>query len=403
MAEDFASGFSEMMKFQFALAEQRRRADQIERIQLENLKIQKDRAALTEKLAKTELADREQKNALASAMLQLQFGADVPSPSAGPVGKVPLSDFSPTEGTTPPDVSGETGSVGASLGGLDPQGLKTGILAQGLNAQGPTAPGAVDIPLPAGGSFAVTPGQFRERQARPKLQELMLKAFFDRQAQQATIPGAIGEQFGLEGDTTVDKSVVSIIPQIGDQERKKKADVRAEATTANTLSNSFERLSRDFFQVEDNYSKLLAADTNTPAGQVSLVYNFIKMIDPGAAIQEGDKANVTQASPVTRQLFNTYNALIEGTKIDPDTVRNFIDEAGRIHTVARERQSGLNELFSARAREAGIDPSRVVRTTKQPTRLQSSGPVTLTLPSGRTVTFPNQKAADEAKKRLGIQ
>jgi len=57
----------------------------------------------------------------------------------------------------------------------------------------------------------------------------------------------------------------------------------------NTLRDEFNTLTRDFRTVQDAHSKIKSV-ANTGAGDMSLLYSYVKLLDPGSVVRESDFA-----------------------------------------------------------------------------------------------------------------
>lgn len=126
------------------------------------------------------------------------------------------------------------------------------------------------------------------------------------------------------------------------------------------MRGDFTGLSGDFVKLGDNFKKINAA-RSTPAGDVSLIFNFMKMLDPTSVVREGEQATAAAAGPlVDRATLGAYNKAVLGTKLLSEQRADFKAEAQNIFASQMGAQLRREREFTDIAKRAGIDPRNVV-------------------------------------------
>ena len=100
--------------------------------------------------------------------------------------------------------------------------------------------------------------------------------------------------------------------------------------------------------------------TDTGAADLDLVYGIGKIMDPNSVVREGEMVMVNKASPFAEMLQGYINNISGQGKLTPETRSRLLEMA---RTRMGELRSAHDEIFggvSARAKERGIDPNRVV-------------------------------------------
>lgn len=112
------------------------------------------------------------------------------------------------------------------------------------------------------------------------------------------------------------------------------------------------------------------AKAGNPASQISLVFSYMKALDPTSTVREGEFATVQNAAGVPEQVRNQYNKVMSGNFLTANQVDNIVAEArGR----ANISQNNINSVLTgaeARAKTFGLPNGLVSETIK--TRLNSS-------------------------------
>lgn len=109
-----------------------------------------------------------------------------------------------------------------------------------------------------------------------------------------------------------------------------------------------------FTDMKSAYKKVLNTSPS-PAGDLSMVFAYMKILDPGSAVREAEQADARNASGVPAQIRNTYNRMLTGERLDPAQRADFRTEAGILYQGAYESQLARQQGFSDIAGRAGVD------------------------------------------------
>lgn len=144
----------------------------------------------------------------------------------------------------------------------------------------------------------------------------------------------------------------------GAPNRKAEADLRKEFNQR--------PLVKDFTDMRQSMGKILAVREKTNAGQeitpqddIKLVFSYMKMLDPGSVVREGEYATAQNAASVPDQVRNAYNRAMEGNKLNSTQRRNMINSAAEAYKPIRDQYNELVTEFHGYARDYGVDPNRI--------------------------------------------
>ncbi|MCO7456843.1 hypothetical protein [Stenotrophomonas maltophilia] len=101
-----------------------------------------------------------------------------------------------------------------------------------------------------------------------------------------------------------------------------------------------------------------AASRPSAAGDLSLIFAFMKMLDPGSVVREQEFANAQNAAGVPDQVRNAYNKAISGQRLNPTQRQDFLNQAAQLATNAEGRITGTTRKYQEIARQYGYDPVR---------------------------------------------
>lgn len=127
------------------------------------------------------------------------------------------------------------------------------------------------------------------------------------------------------------------------------------------LRDEYTKAAGDFVKVRDSYGRILASGRNpSPAGDISLVYGFMKMQDPGSTVREGEYATAENSGGIGARLRNIYNKMLSGEKLTPEQRADFVQQAGMLYKQQERFHQSNVERYTGLANQYGLDPSRVV-------------------------------------------
>jgi len=114
-------------------------------------------------------------------------------------------------------------------------------------------------------------------------------------------------------------------------------------------------------EVATAYEKVTsAAKTPTAAGDLSLIFGYMKMLDPGSVVREGEFATAQNATGVPDRVKNMYNNIISGQRLNPAQREDFSKQANSVYSAQLEQQKRWDNTIKSRAEKLGLDPSKVV-------------------------------------------
>lgn len=121
----------------------------------------------------------------------------------------------------------------------------------------------------------------------------------------------------------------------------------------------FSNLSKKFTTVADSYRRINAAEA-TAAGDLALIFNYMKMLDPGSVVREGEFATAQNAAGIPERLRAQYNRVTTGERLTKATRKDFRRQAEKQFEPALKGQLRREETFGTLARKSKYDPEDVV-------------------------------------------
>lgn len=117
--------------------------------------------------------------------------------------------------------------------------------------------------------------------------------------------------------------------------------------------------SKEFRLLTGALKKIFAARPDA-AGDIAMVFAFMKILDPPSVIREGEQATAANARGVLESVRNTYNRLLRGEKLTPEQRERFRVQASDLVDSQVAEQKRLQQGFTRIANDSGIDPTKII-------------------------------------------
>jgi flagellar hook-basal body complex protein FliE len=103
-----------------------------------------------------------------------------------------------------------------------------------------------------------------------------------------------------------------------------------------------------------------SAEDPSAAGDLALIFNYMKILDPGSVVREGEFANAQNSAGVPDRVRAQYNNLLSGKRLAETQRTDFLSRALKLAEGQLDRQELINDQFRRAAGREGGDPGVVV-------------------------------------------
>lgn len=122
-----------------------------------------------------------------------------------------------------------------------------------------------------------------------------------------------------------------------------------------------------FKEVSAAYDKVKrSANDPSAAGDLSLIFAYMKMLDPGSTVREGEFANAQNSAGLDDRLVAKYNKLLKGERLGPDQRKDFINQARGLYAAQRSQFDSQRKRYEGLAKKRGLDPADVTFDFQEP-------------------------------------
>lgn len=174
------------------------------------------------------------------------------------------------------------------------------------------------------------------------------------------------------------------------------------------LRKEYSDQTKGYQDVKSAYSRILSVsapkspEEEGPA-DLALIFNYMKMLDPGSTVNTGEFANASNAAGVPDRIKNQYNKLVTGGRLNPTTRAAFTGQAKNLFNAASTQEKTVRKGVERIAKGYGLDPQNIFYEAVESTPVAPVSLILVTAPDGKSYNFKTQADADAFKKRVGVR
>lgn len=150
-----------------------------------------------------------------------------------------------------------------------------------------------------------------------------------------------------------------VFPQV--EEVAKGLEGKDRLQAAEGFRNEIAKENTEFQKIANSWDRIAAsAQEPSAAGDLALIFNFMKMLDPGSTVREGEFATAANSAGIATRIRGAYNRVVSGERLPEVQRADFFQQAQNIFDASGERASNLTEEFVRIAEDAGLTREEVV-------------------------------------------
>jgi hypothetical protein len=126
------------------------------------------------------------------------------------------------------------------------------------------------------------------------------------------------------------------------------------------LRTEFNRETQGFAEVTDAYGRIQASiEEPSAAGDLALIFNYMKILDPGSTVREGEFATAQNSAGVPDRMRAQYNSVINGQRLGDTQRKDFADRSTKLYRKAVDLYQGRRGEYHNLARRLNFDPEQI--------------------------------------------
>jgi len=125
------------------------------------------------------------------------------------------------------------------------------------------------------------------------------------------------------------------------------------------IYNEFESATKPHKVRAEAFGTILAsANDPSPAGDLSLIFSYMKVLDPGSTVREGEYAEARNSAGIPERVRAIYNNALNGEKVSAATRQDFLGRSIMLIQASMQEFDGIRKHWDGVAAANGVDPSR---------------------------------------------
>ena len=127
------------------------------------------------------------------------------------------------------------------------------------------------------------------------------------------------------------------------------------------IRKEFQNVTKDFRSVRDAYARVNASAKNpSPAGDMALIFNYMKILDPGSVVRESEFALAAQSGHYGDQIRTLVGRVLTGERLSANMRADFVSRAQTLFNERSTQYQQTSQEFKNLASQYNMDPDRVV-------------------------------------------
>lgn len=111
--------------------------------------------------------------------------------------------------------------------------------------------------------------------------------------------------------------------------------------------------------IKEAYDKIQTASPSA-AGDMGLVFGYMKLLDPGSTVRESEYANASNTTGAAGKMAQLWNKVKDGQILTPAQRQQFRSEAAKIYGAQQKSQGAIDEQFGGLADTYQIPRNEIV-------------------------------------------
>lgn len=136
---------------------------------------------------------------------------------------------------------------------------------------------------------------------------------------------------------------------------------KAQIDSAAGLRDDYRTESKDFTAARDGFERVLAsAQDPSPAGDMALLYGYMKLLDPNSVVRETEFATAAKTGSLPQQIQASALRLVNGERLTAQQRADFVSRARSLFGRTQARQNSRKKRYEGLATQFGVPTALVL-------------------------------------------
>ena len=120
----------------------------------------------------------------------------------------------------------------------------------------------------------------------------------------------------------------------------------------------YNNLTKGYQEVKAAYGRVLSSKDDA-VGDLSLIFGYMKMLDPGSVVREGEFATAQNAAGVPERVQNIYNRVLSGQRLSEGQRKSFKGQAESLFSQAGQQEKVVRKGIERIATGYGLNTNNI--------------------------------------------
>ena len=146
------------------------------------------------------------------------------------------------------------------------------------------------------------------------------------------------------------------------EEEKRLKDLKEKRfTDSKALRTEFLKHSGEYQKVRDSYTRVLQSTKDpSPAGDLSLIFNYMKMLDPGSVVRESEFATAATAGSYGQRIQASVNKVLSGERLSESMRKDFLNKSSSLLSGMEKQHKKREKTYTSLAKRNNLPIEDVV-------------------------------------------
>lgn len=127
------------------------------------------------------------------------------------------------------------------------------------------------------------------------------------------------------------------------------------------IRSEFTGLSKDYIKQRDAFGRVQASSADpSAAGDLALIFNFMKVLDPGSVVRESEFATAQNAAGIPERIRAQYNRSLRGERLSDKTREDFVNRANKLFESADKQHNKRVQQYTKLSERLGLSPENIL-------------------------------------------
>ena len=127
------------------------------------------------------------------------------------------------------------------------------------------------------------------------------------------------------------------------------------------VRDGFRADSKNYVITRNGFLKVQASAVNpSPAGDLSMIFGYMKVLDPTSVVKETEQSMVQHAGAFGDKVESAVSQIVSGVRLTATQRADFLSRSEMLFKTTQQSQDGITNFYRAMAKRYGLDERNII-------------------------------------------